>query len=52
MENEIKVMSTPYVTEDGILIDADVLARFPFKLYEPKVLECGNKVLPLNLYGG
>lgn len=38
------------VSEDGIVIDPDVSKRFEFKLYEPRVVEFGQKPFPLNLY--
>lgn len=41
---------TPDVSEDGILINPDMLKRFSFKTYNPRVIEWGNRRFPLNLY--
>lgn len=39
-------------SEDGILINPEVLKKFNIKPYETRVVEFDNKSFPLNLYGG
>lgn len=52
METNLQYMENPPMSEDGLLIDPEVLKKFDFKKYDPKVVEFGTKVYPLNIYGG
>jgi hypothetical protein len=46
------ITTSPIVSEDGILISSNVLDRFSFKIktYEPRTIDWGSKVYPLNVY--
>jgi hypothetical protein len=50
-ECNIAFMTHPAVSEDGIMVNSDVLKHFAFKTYENRVVEWGSKRFPLNLYG-
>jgi hypothetical protein len=39
-------------SEDGILINPELLEKLTFKPYQQRVVEFGNKAYPLNVYGG
>lgn len=51
IELNMCMMSDPAVSEDGFKISRDVLERLKFRVYETRVIECGNTHFPLNLYG-
>jgi hypothetical protein len=50
VECNVAFMSHPAVSEDGILINRNVLKKFEFKTYETRVVEFGSESFPLNLY--
>lgn len=50
-ECNVAFMTHPSVSEDGIMVCRDVLPFFSFKTYETRIVECGSKFFPLNLYG-
>lgn len=43
--------TTPNVSEDGILISSDLLDKLKFKPFDPRIVQCGSKRFPLNMYG-
>jgi DNA-directed RNA polymerase beta subunit len=44
-------MSHPAVSEDGILISESALKKLEFSVYETRVIEFGDNIRPLNIYG-
>lgn len=47
----VVMMTHPATSEDGILINEDVLQKFAFRTYETRVVEFGSNSYPLNIYG-
>lgn len=47
----IAYMTMPATAEDGIIIRRGFLDKFKFKTYETRVIEYGNNMFALNLYG-
>lgn len=47
----VAMMTHPATSEDGILINEDVLHKFAFRTYETRVVEYGTNSVPLNIYG-
>lgn len=48
---ETAFMSTPGVSEDGMVIAKSALPKLGFKTFDKRVVEFGSKSFPLNLYG-
>lgn len=48
---ETAFVSTPGVSEDGIVISKSTLNKLGYKTYDVRVVEFGSNSFPLNLYG-
>lgn len=51
VEANILLNTHPAGSEDGVLIADDVLWKFATRVYETRIIECGDNSWPVNLYG-
>lgn len=47
----VAYMSTPEVSEDGVVISESMAKKMSYKVFEKRIVEFGEESFPLNLYG-